>query len=423
LNVKLGHLVIALVVLSLIVVGFKDRINDIQSPTDEFVEQTQLHQVNQFFSGGIAINNNKLYNTALFGGGISLNQGMDTETTVTSECYKGSLSQVGYTGLYQACDHQCYYNNQWWCFPSGVNCDTVMYCDGVPQGCESNYKSCCLYDDKVHVCAPIYPVDVPCDTHFFCNGKDLFCDEGNTGICCDGTPGCCLPTQIPFCYEDNVRCCLIGSKIGLDGWCWPEDYECKLDEHCSLGEICVLHKCVSNDIHWSVVVEDANTQAPISDAEVKIYRSSKKYIETTDIDGIAQFVVPRSTYSIKVNKEGYLQDFFTLIKIHNPGWIKSKLKSLDCITGDVQYNTCPDGFQVEQCICQDGYWACIESPESLCIGHGYCNIVDDCPIKDGYAGKCFENLCEYEKKGNLMFIGAIIGSLAVIGGYFAFKKK
>ena len=103
------------------VVGFKDRINAVQSPTDDFVEQTQLHQVNQFFGGGIAINSNKLYNTAFFGGGISLNQGMTPETTTTSECYKGSLSQIGYTGLYQSCDQECYYNNQWWCFPSWIN--------------------------------------------------------------------------------------------------------------------------------------------------------------------------------------------------------------------------------------------------------------------------------------------------------------
>lgn len=419
-NVNLRHLVIALVVLSLVVVGFKDQINDIQSPTDNFVEQVQVRQVNQFFGGGIAINNNKLYNTAVFGGGISLNQGMNTESTLTSKCYAGGLSQSGYTGLYQSCDNPCYYNNQWWCFPSWVDCDTVMYCDGVPQGCSSNYKSCCLYDDKDHVCAPL---DLPCDTHYYCGGGDWFCEEGSTGLCCDGNPGCCPPNTNQECYNGKVSCCRDGTHRGPDGMCWPDDMECKDDTHCPEGHICKFRKCRLNEINWEVVVNDATSGKPITGAEVTI---SGVGTQRTDNTGVAKFIVNYDNvarYIISAEAEGYFSNSISRVVIKNHGWSSISIVPFNCELNDTLDYTCPDGFQTEYCNCQSGEWECIISPENLCIGHGYCSEVDDCPDKEGYTVKCSESICDYEKKGNLIFIGSILGTLVVLGGYFTFKNN
>jgi hypothetical protein len=396
---------------------FKSHINDMQfSATDEYVEQARVQQVNQFFSNGLMINNEKLYSTPFFHGGIVLNQGQGLSETM---CERGKTSIVGYTGVYQDCDNLCYYNNQWWCFPSWVDCDTIEYCGGILQGCGTNEKLCC-HDDEYSFCVGEVYV---CDSLFFCNNEAYYCLSEEQGLCCEGTPGCCPANTNPECYGSSVTCCIEGTHISPDGDCWHDDWECKEDRHCTTGYICKFHNCKLNEIRWDVVVVDA-TEKPISKSVVTI-TGPRTYTQQTNDAGVAIFSIQYDNlakYTISAVAEGYFTNSISNVIIKEYGWSGLSLLPTECNMGDTLNYTCPDGFQVEHCNCHGGEWACIMSPETLCIGHGFCGIVDECPEKKGYTVDCVENVCKYKKKGCLMFIGAIIGSLAVLGGYL-YKKR
>ena len=300
---------------------------------------------------------------------------------------------ISQSGMLQIQSSSCYYNNQWWNFPSWVDCDTVTYCGGLLKGCAKNNNLCCINE----VDRGCLRSDYNCNTYFTCNGNNRYCKTGQTGLCCEGTSTCCSANTNPGCYGNTPMCCSEGTFVGKDGSCWPEDWQCTKNEHCNNDFMCSNHKCVSRYTSWTITVTDSETQTILSNVDV-IMSSVNTYHETTDLYGTITFNnIIKGEYTLSATKDGYLDYSSSTysIKVNAIGQNSISLLKRECYQDDKTYYTCPDEFQVEKCTCQNGRWSCTTTPELLCIGHGYCTVDIECDDNNPYTlyDKCENNVC------------------------------
>jgi len=61
----------------------------------------------------------------------------------------------------------------------------------------------------------------------------------------------------------------------------------------------------------------------------------------------------------------------------------------ECLENETKEYLCPDGTSVKWCYCEEGRWICTQSPERLCIGHGFCYDNNDCKENE----ICIDNEC------------------------------
>lgn len=73
-------------------------------------------------------------------------------------------------------------------------------------------------------------------------------------------------------------------------------------------------------------------------------------------------LIPNQNYLVYVEADENQQIF----SIYDTGNSVTLSSEVECLDGDVEKYTCPDGTQVDWCTCVGNEWSCILSPENVC---------------------------------------------------------